>query len=158
MNDATSHQPGLQADTLELINAEITSSLARQVASGASIDTKAVILVGYAGAASSFLATRHSQPVLATLAYVAYAAAGGFGIWAYAIRMYQDVPSPRRLFDGYLTRPKPETLAALAATRVAAFENNASKYSQKAQYWLISLLSLAVGTIAMILALTSAYW
>lgn len=57
--------------------------------------------VGYAAAASSFLATRHAQPVLAALAYAAYGLAAGFGIWAYAVRLYQDVPEPRQLFNGY---------------------------------------------------------
>jgi hypothetical protein len=63
-----------RAPTLELINAEITASIARQASSGRNLDTKAVLLIGYAGAAASFLATRHVQPVLAALAYAAYAA------------------------------------------------------------------------------------
>jgi hypothetical protein len=158
MSKAVTHQPEPQADTLELINNEITASLMRQVNSGSSIDTKSVILVGYAGAASSFLTTRHGQPVLAVLAYLAYATAVGFGISAYAVRLYQDVPSPRRLLDGYITESKAETLAALAATRVMVFESNASKYDRKARRWLMSLISLAIGATAMLLALTSAYW
>lgn len=158
MDEVASSEPALQVETLELINTEISASLTRQVNSGASIDTKSVILVGYAAAASSFLATRHAQPILATIAYLAYAAAAGFGIWAYAVRLYQDVPSPRHLFNKYLAQPKSETLAALAATRVQAFENNAAKYKRKARRWQISLISLVVGATAMLLALTSAYW
>lgn len=151
-------QSELSADTLELINTEITASLGRQVDSGTSIDTKSIVLVGYAGAAASFLATRHAQPVLAGLAYLAYAIAVGLGIWAYAVRLYLDVPTPRHLFYDYLARSKAETLAALAATRVEVFESNASKYARKANRWLISLISLVLGTTAMLLSLTSAYW
>jgi hypothetical protein len=146
----------LQMETLELINDEITASLARQSDSGSKVDTKAVVLVGYAGAAASFLATRHAQPVLAGLAYAAYAAAAGFGIWAYTVRLYRDVPAPRSLFAGYFDRSKAETLAALAATRVSAFEDNAPKYRHKVRRWLISLTCLAAGVILMILAITSA--
>jgi len=61
-----------QADALELINSEITASLARQAGSGQRLDTKAVLLVRYAGAAASFLATRHVQPILAALVYAPY--------------------------------------------------------------------------------------
>jgi hypothetical protein len=155
MSEGTPEAP-LQVETLELINDEIADSLARQSDAGSKIDTKAVVLVGYAGAASSFLAARHVQPVLAGLAYAAYAAAAGFGIWAYAVRLYRDVPTPRNLFNGYLYRSKAETLAALAATRVGAFEDNAPKHRQKARRWLVSLTCLVAGVILMILAVTSA--
>lgn len=145
-----------RAETLELINAEITDSLARQSDSGAKIDTKAIVLVGYAGAASSFLATRHAQPVLAALDYAAYAAAAGFGIWAYAVRLYQDVPTPRNLFNAYVDRNKADVVAALAAARVPAFEGNASKHRRKARRWWISIVSLAAGVTLMLSSVTVA--
>src|SRR5260221_4935741 len=156
MSEVTPKEPEPQAETLDLISSEISPSLARQSDSGKTIDTKAVILVGYAVAAAAFLATRHAQPVLAALAYIAYAAAGSFGIWAYAIRLYQDVPDPRKLFNGYLERPKAEALAALAATRVEAFEDNTPKYRRKAARWWISLASLMVGVTLMLFAITIA--
>ncbi len=158
MNDVTSDDLQRHAETLELINTEVTASLARQSDAGSSIDTKAVILIGYAGAASSFLTTRHAAPVLAALAYAAYGMAAGFGIWAYAVRLYQDVPEPRQLFNDYHARPKAQVLAALAATRVEAFESNDRKHSRKARRWRISVVSLIVGVTLMLLALTSAYW
>lgn len=153
-----SNDSELDIDTLELINTEIADSSGRQVDSGTSIDTKSIVLVGYAIAASSFLATHRAQPVLALLAYLAYAAAVGFGISAYAVRLYLDVPTPRHLFYSYLERSKADTLAALAATRVEVFEKNAAKQKRKATRWLVSLISLVVGATAMLLALTSAYW
>jgi hypothetical protein len=145
-------------DTLELINTEVTASLARLSDSGSSIDTKAAILVGYAGVAASFLATRHSQPVLAALAYAAFGLTVAFGIWAYAVRLYQDVPDPRQLFNDYYLQPKARVLAALAATRAEAYESNADKHASKAKRWWLCVLSLIVGIILMILALTGPYW
>jgi hypothetical protein len=71
---------------------------ARQECSGRNLDTKAVLLIGHAGAAASFLASRYAQPVLAAFAYAAYAGAAATGIWATAVRVYQDVPEPRQLF------------------------------------------------------------
>ena len=158
MSQMTPEQLENQAAALELINSEITASLARQAGSGQRLDTKAVLLAGYAGAASSFLATRHAQPVLAALAYAAYAACAAAGIWASAVRLYQDVPKPRRLFTDYLPKSRAQILAALAATRVEAFEDNAPKHARKAVRWWISLGSLVAGMTLMVFALTSPYW
>ena len=158
MSEVTPDELEHHAETLDLINTEVAASLARQFDAGASIDTKAAILVGYAAAASSFLATRHAEPVLAALAYVAYGVAAAFGLWAYAVRLYQDVPDPRQLFNRYLARPKVQVLAAVAATRVQAFENNALKQARKARRWWASVASLAIGVVLMILAMTSTYW
>jgi hypothetical protein len=158
MSLVTPQQLAVHAGNLELINAEITASLARQAASGDRIDSKAVFLVGYAGAASSFLATRHFQPVLAGFAFGSYAAAAFFGIWAYSVRLVSDVPEPRRLFSQYLARPRSQTLAALAATRVQAFEANTGSHSSKARRWWISLCFVSAGMVLMVLALTSTYW
>jgi hypothetical protein len=158
MKQITSEQLENQASVLELINSEITISMARQADAGKQLDTKAVFLVGYAGAASSFLATRHAQPVLAAVAYVAYAACAVAGIWAYAVRLYQDVPAPSRLFNEYLLRSKAQTLAALAATRADVFESNARKHARKVRRWWTSLGSLAVGMTFMILALVGVHW
>ena len=73
----TSDIPESQAEALELVNAEVTARLARQSLGGAQIDTKAIVLVG---AASAFLATRHFQPVLAAMAFAAYAGAAAAGL------------------------------------------------------------------------------
>lgn len=144
--------------TLELINSEITASLARQAGASQRLDTKAVLIVGYAGFAASFMATQHPRLVLAAVAYGAYAAAAGLGIWAYAVRIYQDVPEPRRLLTGYLSKPRAQVLAVLAATRVTAFEANARKHTRKVRLWWISLSCLGIGTTLMIAALASTYW
>jgi hypothetical protein len=139
--------------TLTLINAEITAALARTADSSARIDNKAIVLVGYAAAAASFLATRHPEPVLAGLAYAAYAAAAGFGTWAYAVQAYADAPDPRILFNSYWQRSPADVLAALAATRAQAFQANARLRGRKRQRWWASLASLAAGIVLMILAL-----
>jgi hypothetical protein len=146
-----------QGETLELINNEVTAILAAQYDSAARIDTKAAILVGYAGAAASFLATRHSRPVVAALAYVAFGAAVGFGIWAYGVYFYETVPRPRTLFTKYRKRTKAETLAALAATRVKAIESNVGRIDQKVKRWWISLGILIVAMALMISALAGVH-
>jgi hypothetical protein len=153
MSDVTNNRPELQADTLELINSELTGRLTRQAEAGTQIDTKAALLVGYVAAASAFLATRPSQPVLTWLALGAFAVAAGFGIGAYAIGTYEDVPNPRRLFNEYARKPKPDALAALAARRVGAFESNAPKHRRKATLWRGSVAALMTGVVLMFAAL-----
>lgn len=61
VSEVTPDQLEHHTETLDLINTEVSASLARQFDAGSSIDTKAAILVGYAAAASSFLATRRAQ-------------------------------------------------------------------------------------------------
>jgi hypothetical protein len=158
MSQHATDKPTGREHALKLINTEVTASLERQAEASRNLDTKAVLMVGYAGAAAAFLATRHPQHVLGVLAYAGYAASAASGTLAYAVRIRQDVPAPRRLFNGYYDKPAADTLAALAATRVQAFEMNARKHSRKVALWWTSLASLAAGMILMIAALTSAYW
>lgn len=142
-----------QAETLELINGEITGRLARQADSSAKIDTKAVTLAGYAVAAASFLATQHAQALLAALAYAAFAVAALLGLSAYAVGYYREVPEPRGLFAGYLQRSKAQTLAALAAERVKAFEENAVRHQRKAGRWWFGVIALLIGVILMVISI-----
>lgn len=141
------------ADTLELINTELTGRLARQADSSAKIDNKAIALAGYAFAAATFLATQHPQPLLAGVAFAAYALALALGIGAYAVGSHQEVPNPRVLFNRYAMRTKPETLAALAAERVKAFEANTLTHQRQARLWRLSLVALALGVTLTILSL-----
>jgi len=160
MNKMTPSQLEDHLETLELIYDEVAASITGQTEAGVRIDTKASVLVGYTGAAVSFLATRHThvQPVLAGLSYATFALAACFGVWTFGIRWYEYVPAPRRLFDGYLAQSKAHTLAAIAAARVKVYETNTRKYQQKAWRWQMSLVSLVLGMTLMILALTSPYW
>lgn len=160
MSKMTSSQLQDHLETLELIHDEVTASVTRQAEAGARIDTKAAVLVGYTGAAVSFLATRHAQvqPVLAGLSYATFAVAACFGVWTFGVRSYEWAPAPRRLFDGYLAQPKADTLAAIAAARVKVFETNTRKYQQKAWRWQMSLVSLVLGMTLMVFALISPYW
>ena len=141
-----------EAETLALINSELAGRLDRQADSLAKIDNKAVVVIGYALAAATFLATRHAQPALAAFAYAAFAVAVGFGIMVVAVRNYQDI-EPRPLFTGYAPRSRPAALAALAATRVKHFEFNRGRLNAKAWQWWTSLTALVVGTMLMVAAI-----
>jgi hypothetical protein len=111
-----------QAETLDLINTELTGRLARQTESGSKIDTKAIFLAGFAATATQFLATRHPQPLLATLAFAAYGVAIVSGTLTQALTKYGDVPRPRILLTQYGLATKEKTLVDLAVERVNTFE------------------------------------
>ena len=143
----------LDADTFELINTELAERLKRQIDSGKSIDTKAGIVAGFASVAAQFLAARDAQPVLAGVAFGAYAFAFLFGVWSFAVIAYQDVPVPRWLFQRYGRRSKRDTLVYLAAARVAEFEANERKHKRKATRWWISVGFLALGLVFSVLAI-----
>jgi hypothetical protein len=141
-----------QADTLSLINIELTSCLDRQRDAITRIDNKAVLVIGYVLAVASFLATKKAEPILTGLAYGAFAAAAGFGISAVAVRNYQDI-EPRPLFNDYAGKSHAETLAVMAAIRVKHFEFNRDRLKSKVRQWWISLIALLGGTLLMIVGI-----
>jgi hypothetical protein len=141
-----------QAETLALINSELACRLDRQADCLVKIDNKAVVVIGYALAAATFLATRHAQPGLAACAYGAFAVAAGFGITVVAVRNYQDF-EPRALFTGYAPRSRAATLAVVAAMRVKHFEFNRGRLNTKAWQWWTSLTALLIGTMLMVAAI-----
>jgi hypothetical protein len=140
-----------QVSTLELINTEVSGRLARQAATGTQVDTKAALLAGVAATATQFLASQFlasrtgPHPVLATVAYVAYACAFLAAVGAYALARYDDVPDPTQLLRHCAHLTKAETLARLAATRARAFEANRRKHLRKVICWWISVASLTLG-------------
>lgn len=138
-------------ETLDLINKEIGSRLDRQTDSTAKIDTKAGLVIGYTIAAASFLATRHAQPVLAVLAFIAYAMAISLGIASLAVWNYQDI-KPRALVAYANTSPA-AALAPLISRRVKIFETNDSRQRRKAVQWWISLAALLLGAVLMVAAI-----
>lgn len=156
MNHMTPNErdPADQAETLDLINAEVTASLTQQADASAKLETKALTLVGYVGVLSAFLATRNAQPVAAGCAYLAYAIAAGLDIAAFMLGPeLRLAASPGKLFDGFLQRSKIETLEALVTTRVKAFDYNQIKLERKARFAQISLIFLVGGVLLMAVAI-----
>lgn len=135
---------GDHRDTLVLLNDELTARLSRQDASGARIDTKATVIMGFAAAAAQFLATQQANVVLAVLAYSFYTLSFVSGLLTLAVARYEDT-GPRPMVDYYATEPEPRVLATLVATRVRMFEANARKHRRKAVLWWHSAATLAIG-------------
>ncbi|MBT2511586.1 hypothetical protein J7I98_38570 [Streptomyces sp. ISL-98] len=140
-----------QKSTLELLNSEASSRLARQSDSLAKIDTKAVFLIGFAATAAQFLATHKHHDVLA---FAAYAVTLLTGVQTIRVAEHKDLElSP--MLVAYVRSPKSRVLAELAASRALVFEKNKRRHELKARYWVVSLWSLVVGlglaTVALLL-------
>lgn len=142
-----------QAETLELLNSELSSRLARQGTAGAQVDTKAALLAGVAAAATQFLASR-DQPhfTYAFFAYSSYAASFVAAVASYALVRYRDVPEPRGLVRECMGGSKAEALARLVATRVRVYEQNAAKHRRKALLWWFSVALLTLGLVLSVIA------
>jgi hypothetical protein len=137
------------AGTLEQLNSEIAAAHERLSDALSSADAKTVLVVGYALAAATFLATQHPEKILGALAYLAFGLAVVSAIFAYAIRNYREV-EPRVLFNDYFDKDKAELLRALAATRVQHYEHNKDLLNTKVAHWWRSLALLLTGTVLMI--------
>ncbi|WP_233436171.1 hypothetical protein [Streptomyces anulatus] len=143
-----------QTDTLELLNNEVTSRLARQSESLAKIDTKAVFLIGFAATAAQFLATHQRHEVLAYCAFAAYAIALVTGVLTFRVAEHKDL-EPRPMLAAHVGSPKGRVMAELAASRAVIFEKNKERHEEKVRYWAVSLWSLGAGlclsTVALLL-------
>ncbi len=139
--------------TLELINSELAARFARQDEAGRGIDTKATTVAGFAAVAAQFLATRHTQPILAGLAYAAYAVAFGLAMWTLAVAKYNDPPKPRHLVERYAREPQAKALSSLIVQRVKAIENNTKKHYAKAWRWRYSVVALTLGLVLSVAAI-----
>lgn len=151
----TDDQLERQVNTLELINDELENRLARQFESDSKVDTKAGVLAGFSATAAQFLATQHTQPIIAGLAFVGYAVAFAFGTWSLAVSAWRSVPEPRHLVDVYVTKSRAHTLAALVSTKVQACEANVVRRNRKVRHWRVGLAAFTLGFVFSVAAIIS---
>jgi len=137
---------------MELINAELAARLDRLSDGAAKVDTKAVVLVGYVGAAAAFLATQKPEPIIAALAYAAFAVAAGFGISVFAATLYQDTPDPPILAAKF-DKSKGHALSALIISRIDVYQANYKKQTSKVWLWWTCVANWAGGMALMTAAL-----
>jgi hypothetical protein len=135
-------------ETMTLINAEISARLDRQSDLLGKIETKAGLLLGYTIAASSFLSTRNFQPALGGFAYGLFTVAAIAGVYALAVRNYQDI-EPDGLI-AYSNQSPARTLAMLIATRGRAFDLNKDRQLRKARAWWTCLAAVIAGSALMV--------
>jgi hypothetical protein len=123
---------------LVLVNDELKYRLDAQADSAKGIETKAVILVGFAATAVQFVISHNHKPVWAVLAAAAYAIAFGAGLWAIRLRHFKAVPEPAFLGAKYEAALDANTVAireyllvSLIGTRIDTFAKNDAKVVTK---------------------------
>jgi hypothetical protein len=148
----TQQELDAQVQTLELINNEMAARLARQSDSIGKVDTKAVVVVGFVATAAQFLAAHKPQPILAGIAFAAYAVALVAGVLAFRVAEYKDLEADRLLEDN-ARRTKAQALMQLAATRSGIFVENRAQLNRKGTCWTVSLCAVSVGLVLSTVAL-----
>ncbi len=145
---------GERERTLELINEEFNRRIDQQTATGAAIDTKSTLVVGFVVVGVQvFLGQSRSQP-WSTLAFVAFFAAFLAGVGAIALRKYDTVPNPPVVM-AYLnanltngpTNLREHVLALLAGTKVTAVQRNTAKDTRKSQFWWTTVVALGLAIV-----------
>jgi hypothetical protein len=141
------------AETLEMVNAELTERHTRQAASNASLETRSLLLAGFAAVAGPVLAARNAQPGLQWTALGGYAVSLAAGVATLAVGSLRDAPPARTLVEDYGRQPKAQALARLAAARVAVLQENSARQRRKAQCWWVALAALGTATLLSVLAI-----
>jgi hypothetical protein len=149
----TDGEGGDYAETLELINVELAERQARQAAAAAAVEARSLVVVGFAAAAAQFLATRDGQPLLQRAAFAAYAVSALAGLAGLAVRPARSQPTAEALLDGYPREPRDESLARLAAARVAALQESSARQQRRIRCWWVAVGALAVATVLSIVAI-----
>jgi hypothetical protein len=146
---------------LMLVNDELKHRLDAQADSAKGIETKAVILIGFAATAIQFLVSHNHRPVWAAFASAAYGIAFATGLWAIRLRHFKAVPEPAFLGAKYEAALAANNVAireyllvSLVGTRVDTFAKNDAKIVTKARSWWLSLFALAAGVVLSVVALT----
>lgn len=136
--------------SLELLSTETSAGLAEQERRGANLDTKAGVLLGFAGVLVGLsVANLHGWPAHAGAAVGALAAvlAGG----ATLPRSFPTLDL-RELRDRYLTAEEDVTRLTLLDTRIAMFAETRAVLKRKAQLVTAATLSLGVAVIVTVVA------
>jgi hypothetical protein len=149
-------EDGQPAETLELVNAELAQRQAGQTAAAAAVQTRALLLLGFAAVAAQFLATRDGEPVLQLGAFTAYAVSAAAGLAALAVRPSPPGPTVDALLQEYAGQPRDDALARLAAARAVALREDAARQRRRTQWWWVALIALTVATVLSILVIRHA--
>lgn len=117
------------------------------------VETKAVVVIGFAVTAAQFLATRNpfKSPLsilFGLLAFIAYAAAFGIGIWSTRVAKFADLDGAwlRSLAE----QPQLDVLHKLIASRKHLVEKNKRFADRKGMAWWWSLAMLTAGLVSSI--------
>lgn len=130
---------------LDLLHDEVTARLSTLATASERIETKAVVVAGFAATALQFVLTKQSQTGLWWGAAVAFALSFIAAVAAIALRRMADPPKPQELVRSYSDLRRAETLAKIVGTKISAYNRNAQANVHKAVAWWVSVVLLVGG-------------
>lgn len=141
----------MDADTLQLINDELSARLDRQRQASGRLDTKltGLLTLCLASVPLGLWVDLHWRLAVAMALTGAAALAALGGLW---VRGLWDAPIPRHLAEHYMEKPQIEVLDRLIGTKVLVFERNAALSARKARLWRVSAVMLGGAAMAGLLA------
>jgi hypothetical protein len=144
-----------QIETLRLLDEETKYRLSLQREATNRVETKTIVLVGFAATAAQVVAANRSsadRPWMVA-ALCGYAVAFIAGVWASRVRAYWDAPKVDALAEKYGDVWVEQALAALIGTRVVAVGKNGQSHRRRVRLWWLCLAGLTAGLVLSTIAL-----
>ncbi len=130
---------------LELIHDEVKQRLQAQMKAIERIETKAVVLAGFAATAVQLMLSRQAHTRLWLLAVSLLALSFLASLGVITLTRYQDPPSPQALVEKYEEVRKVDTLARVVGMKVEAYALNALPARRKVVLSWCSVVLLIAG-------------
>ncbi len=145
----------LHEDSVSFVLGEIKSALETQRRQAESLETKASVLIGFAGAILALLINaRQAIEVLEGIGKILLlAGVASFGLslaflfnWAYGVRKWYSVPAPPELIK-YLSVPSEELRREIIQQGQEVWEENAKIIKRRARYLRVAFALQGLGVL-----------
>lgn len=138
---------------MEVVSAEFDALRTLQADSIQALDTKAGVVLGFAGTIMAVLAVMQQTDTtwLSIIGFLLIAVAAGLGVWAMLPRDFHYWPKPSVLLNDYMLKdpdvPTTGSREQILADKVNAYEQNEKILAGKARLVTWSAVSLGAGII-----------
>jgi hypothetical protein len=139
-------------ETLELIYNEVRDALNMQFQSMEGLNTKASVIIGFAGVIIGISLQLYSQSnsYLFGSCMTLFMISIFLSFSAYKVKDYKRAPKPRELTVKYLNEDEKKVKKQLIDYFIQSFEDNKTKIEEKVKYINYSLIFLFLGLIVLI--------
>jgi hypothetical protein len=139
-------------ETLDLIYNEVKDALNMQFQSMEGLNTKASVIIGFAGVIIGISLQLYSQSnsYLFGSCMTLFMISIFLSFFAYKVESYRRDPKPRKLTENYLREEGKNVKKKLIDNSIQSYENNKNRIEKKVKYINDSLIFLFVGLIVLI--------
>jgi hypothetical protein len=148
----TSAEPD-KSDRWDFFLAQAAAKLQQQIDWADSLDTKASIVIGFAGVVLAVAADSGiSRTLLRTGAMLALLAPAALGLWAYRLTLYDVPPDVQALWEKYYDVHLTTVKETLTSTLVEACASNRARLQSKATWLTRAQAALFIALAVFVLA------